>query len=63
MHIEIDPSVVDDTVEAMRDLTAYYEADACALARLDNKEARELAQKRLKAAAKAEELLYFFGTL
>lgn len=63
MHVEIDPSMVDDAVEAMRALKDYCEADACALARLDSQEARELAQARLQAAATADRLLYFFASL
>ena len=30
------------TIEAMLDLEGYYESDACALARLDSKQAKEL---------------------
>ena len=30
------------TIEAMRDLEGYYGSDACALARLDSKQAKEL---------------------
>lgn len=45
----------------MRDAQTHYEADACALARLDTREARELAQERLQMAEKAEALLYVFA--
>ena len=62
VRFELDPDLLASAVEIMRDAQAYYEADACALARLDSPEARELAQERLKSAKLAETLLYFFGT-
>ena len=59
---EIAPDLLVSAVEIMRDAQAYYEADACALARLDTPEAREVAQSRLTSAKTAETLLYLFGT-
>lgn len=59
---EIDPDLLVSAVEIMRYAQTHYEADACALARLDTPEARELAQARLNSAKTAETLLYFFGT-
>lgn len=58
---EINPSLLDDTVEVMRFAVDHCEADAAALARLDTPEARELAQERLRMAKKADELLFFFA--
>ncbi len=59
--IEIDPTLLDDAVELMRDERDRCRADACALAHLDSPEARELAQERLELAKKADELLHFFA--
>jgi len=58
---EIDPTLLDDAVELMRDEGDRCRADACALARLDTSEARELAQERLELAKKADNLLFFFA--
>ena len=46
--------------EAMRDLESYYESDACALARLASKQAKELAQERLESAGVASGLFTFY---
>ena len=51
------------TIEAMRDLEGYYESDACALARLDSKQAKELAQERLESANVASGLYGFYLNL
>ena len=48
------------TIEALRDLEGYYESDACALARLDSKQAKELAQERLESAGVASGLFTFY---
>lgn len=61
-QFEIEPELLCSAVEILRDAQNYYEADACALARLDSTEAKELAQARLKSAKVAESLFYFFGT-
>jgi len=61
--IEIDPALLDAAVELMRDEGDRCKADACALARLDTQEARELAQERLDLAKKADELMGFFAEL
>jgi len=58
---EMDPTLLDDAVELMRDEGDHCRADACALARLDSPEARELAQERLTMAKKADVLLGFFA--
>ena len=63
MKFEIDIELLSDAVEAMRDLEAYYEADACALARLDSQEAKELAQERLESAGVAARLFEYFAKL
>lgn len=63
MKIELSEEVLSATVEAMRDLWAYYEADACALARLDSQQARELAQERLESARVASGLFSFYARL
>jgi len=55
----IDPALLDDAVELMQDEGDRCRADACALARLDTPEARELAQERLELAKKADNLLFF----
>lgn len=60
-NIEIDPGLLDSAVVILRDAQIYYEADACALLRLDSPEARDLAQARLQMAKKADELLFFFA--
>ena len=52
-----------EEVEAMRDLKAYYENDACALARINGKQASELAQARLESAEVATGLYGFYGAL
>lgn len=62
MKFEIDPDLLVSAVAILRDAQAHYEADACALARLDTPEARELAQERLQMAKTAETLMYLFGT-
>jgi len=59
--IEIDPTMLDMAVELMSDEGDRCRVDACALARLDSQEARELAQERLELAKKADELLHFFA--
>ena len=59
----IPTEVLSATVEAMRDLKAYYESDACALAHLEGKEAQELAQERLESAGVAGGLYDFYGSL
>lgn len=61
MEIEISQDLLSATIEAMRDLQAYYEADACALARIDSPQARELAQERLESAEAASGLFSFFA--
>lgn len=58
---EIDPSLLDATVEVMRFAVDRCEAAAAALARLDTPEAREVAQERLQMAKTADELLLFFA--
>jgi len=58
---EIDPALLDDAVELMREEGDRCRADACALARLDTPEARELAQERLELAKKTDNLLFFFA--
>lgn len=63
VKFEIEQELLDSAIEVMRDAMNHYEADACALARLDTPEARELAQERLASAKTAEALLYFFGTV
>lgn len=60
-HIPQD--VLSATIEAARDLMAYYEADACALAKLDSPQAKELAQERLESAGVATSLYDFYGGL
>jgi len=51
------------TIEAMRDLKARYEADACALARMDSPQAQALAQERVEDAETATRLYDFYGGL
>ena len=63
LYIEIEQEMLSAAIEAMRDLKAYYEADAAALARLDSPEGRELAQERLESAAAASGLYDYFGSL
>lgn len=63
LTIEIDIDMLSATVEATRDLRAYYEADAAALARLDSQEAKELAQERLGQAQVAAGLFSFYAGL
>ncbi len=58
---EIDPTLLDDAVELMRDEWARCRADACALASLVTPEARELAQERLEMAKKADKLVDVFA--
>lgn len=60
MNIDIDQELLTATIEAMRDLQAYYEADACALARMDSPHARKLAQERLESAGVASGLYSFY---
>ena len=59
----MDPALLDDAAEVTRFAIDRCEADACALARLDTPEARELAQERLRMAKKAEVLMCFFAQL
>lgn len=63
LTIRIEPQLIQATVEAMEDLTSYYESDACALARLDSTEARTLAQERLESAEVARGLSDFYAAL
>lgn len=56
----IPQDVLTATIEAPRDLEGYYESDACALARLDSKQAKELAQERLESAGVASGLFTFY---
>lgn len=56
----IPQEILTGTIEAMRDLESYYESDACALARLDSEQARELAQERVEAAGVASGLFTFY---
>ena len=60
MKIEISQELLTATIEALRDLQAYYEADACALARVDSPQAGKLAQERLESAGVANELFDFY---
>ena len=46
--------------EVMYLMESYYESDACALARLDSEQARELAQERVEAAGVASGLFTFY---
>ena len=50
VRYSIPTDILTATIEAMRDLKAYYENDACALARINGKQASELAQARLESA-------------
>ena len=59
----IPADILTATIEAMRNLKARYEADACALAWLDGPQARELAQVRVEEAAVAAGLYDFYGSL
>lgn len=59
----IPQEILSATIEAMRDLKAYYEGDACAVARVDSEQARELAQERLESAEVATGLYDFYGAL
>lgn len=59
----IPADILTATIEAMRDLKAYYAGDACALARLDGTQAQELAQERLESAEIATGLYDFYGGL
>ncbi len=59
----IPAEILTATIEAMRDLKARYEADACALARMDSPQARELAQERVEEAEVATGLYDFYGGL
>ena len=56
----IQQQILTATIEGMRDLESYYESDACALARLDSEQARELAQERVEAAGVASGLFTFY---
>lgn len=56
----IPQEILTATIEDMRDLESYYESDACALARLDSEQARELAQERVEAAGVASGLFTFY---
>ena len=60
---DIPTDILIATIEAMRDLKAYYENDACALARINGKQASELAQARLESAEVATGLYGFYGAL
>lgn len=55
--------ILTATIEAMRDLQAYYESDACALAHLESQSAKELAQERIESAEVASGLFGFFLSL
>ena len=46
VRYSIPTDILTATIEAMRDLKAYYENDACALARINCKQASGLAQAR-----------------
>lgn len=59
----IPQEILSATIEAMRDLKAYYEGDTCAVSRVDSQQARELAQKRLESAEVATGLYDFYGAL
>lgn len=59
----IPQDILTAAIEGMRDLKAYYEADACALARMGGDRAEKLAQERLAAAETAGALYDFFGSL
>ena len=61
MKIDVIPEILQATIEAMHDLQARYEAEAAALARLDSREAKELAQERLEAANVARGLSDFYA--
>lgn len=52
--------ILTATIEAMRDLQARYEADACALAKLEGAQAGDLAQERLEDAEVATGLYNFY---
>ena len=56
----IPQEILTATIEAMRDLESYYESDACALARLNSKQAKELARERLESAGVASGLFTFY---
>ena len=56
----IPQEILTATIEAMRDLESYYESDACALARLNSKQAKELARERLESAGVARGLFTFY---
>lgn len=58
---EIDPTLLDSTVEIMKDAQSYYIADACALSNLGGPKAKELALERLQAAKTAQALLDVFA--
>jgi hypothetical protein len=60
MNIEIDPTTLTATIEALRDLKAYYEADAAALARVNSSPANRLAEVRIEQADTVSELLDFY---
>ena len=61
VRYSIPTDILTATIEAMRDLKAYYENDACALARINGKQASELAQARLESAEVATGLYGFYG--
>ena len=61
MRIDINPEVLQATIEAMHDLQARYEAEAVALAQLDSRVAKELAQERLESANVARGLSDFYA--
>ena len=63
VRYSIPTDILTATIEAMRDLKAYYENDACALARINGKQASELAQARLESAEVATGLYGSYGAL
>lgn len=63
MTIDIGPATLTNTIEALQNLKAYYEADACALARIDDPKARELAKARLVSADTAAALMDFYTSI
>ena len=63
VRYSIPTDILTATIAAMRDLKAYYENDACALARINGKQASELAQARLESAEVATGLYGFYGAL
>jgi hypothetical protein len=60
MNIEIDQETLTATIEALRDLKAYYESEAAALARVNSSPANRLAETRIEQADTVSELLDFY---